>query len=99
MSAQTEWPFKDPENTAVISTIGIINRHEPVCLVCHGDDGSWQFLSGGPVTMADAIVVSLKEVVAFDHSLLELADLPLGWKAVRESAHSMWQRSRQAVDE
>lgn len=49
--------------------------------------------------MADAMVVSLKEVVAFDHSLFELADLPLGWKAVRESAHSMWQRSRQAVDE
>jgi hypothetical protein len=96
---QAEWPFKDPENTAVFSTVGVIKRHEPVCLVCHNEDGSWQFLDGGPVTVADAMVVSLKEVVTTDHSLLELSDLPLGWKAARDNAHSMWQRSDQTVDE
>jgi hypothetical protein len=99
MSAEAKWPFTDPENTAVISTVGVIKRREPVCLVCHDEDGSWQFLDGGPFIVADAMVVSLSEVVTSDHSLLELADLPLGWQAARKSAHSMWQRSLQTVDE
>jgi hypothetical protein len=99
MSAETEWPFTDPENTAVISTVGVINRHEAVCLVCHDEDGSWQFLDGEPFTVAEAMVVSLKEVVTFDHSLLELADLPSGWQAARESALSTWQRYQQTFDE
>ena len=34
MPAQSEWPFLDPENTAVFSTVGVVKRHEPVCLVC-----------------------------------------------------------------
>ena len=95
MSAQTEWPFEDPENTAVFSTVGVIIRREPVCRVCHDDDGAWQFLAGGPVTMADAMIVLLRNVVSRDRSLLELADLPLGWVATRENAQSPWRRSQQ----
>jgi hypothetical protein len=93
MSAQKDWPFQDPENTAVFSTVGVIKRHEPVCRVCHDDDGAWQFLTGGTVTMADAMLVALKEIIATDPSLLELADLPLGWIAARENPQSPWQRS------
>jgi hypothetical protein len=99
MSAQAEWPFKDPKNTAVFSTVSVIARHEPVCRVCHdSDDGAWQFLPGGSVTMADAMVVSLSEVVSRDRTLLELADLPLGWVATRENAQSPWRRSQKTSD-
>jgi hypothetical protein len=42
--------------------------------------------------MADAMIVSHAEVVSRDRSLLELADLPLGWVATRENAHSPWRR-------
>jgi hypothetical protein len=89
----SDWPFKDPKNTAVFTTGGVINRHQPICRVCHDDDGAWQFLTGGPVTMTDAKLVSLSEIVATDQSLLELADLPLGWVATRDNAGSRWQRS------
>jgi hypothetical protein len=98
MPAQSEWPFQDPENTAVFSTVGVVKRHEPVCLVCHDDDGAWQFLGGGHVTMADAMIVLLKNAVETDESLLELADLPLGWKATRENAQAPWRRSRKTSD-
>src|SRR5262249_20825979 len=96
MSPRTEWPFQDPENTAVFTTVGVIKQHQPVCLVCHDEDGSWQFLGGGRVTMAEAMLVSLKEAVATDQSLLELADLPLGWQATRENAKSPWWRSQKS---
>ena len=43
--------------------------------------------------MTDAKLVSLSEIVATDQSLLELADLPLGWVATRDNAGSRWQRS------
>jgi hypothetical protein len=92
MSAQTEWPFKDPKNVAVVTTVGVMDRPEPVCLVSHDDDG-WQFTTGRAVTYADPMVVALNTVVATDTTLLELADLPPGWMATRENAQSPWQRS------
>ena len=99
MSAETEWPFEDAKNTAVITTTGVSYRHEAVCLVSHDDDdGGWQFLTGSPVTMADAMVVSLVEVISRDRSLLELADLPLGWQATRENPQSPWRRSQKTSD-
>jgi len=48
--------------------------------------------------MADAMIVLLKNAVATDESLLELADLPLGWKATRENAQAPWRRSRKTSD-
>jgi len=98
MSAQTEWPFEDPKNTAAFTTVGVIKRHEPVCRVCHDDDGAWQFLPGGAVTMADAMLVALSEVVGTDQTLLQLADLPLGFVATRENAQSPWRRSQKTHD-
>src|SRR5262249_23497297 len=98
MSAQTEWPFKDPKNTATFTTVGVIKKHEPICWVCHDDDDAWQFLPGGRVTMANAMLVALSEVVARDQTLLGLADLPLGWVATRESAQSPWQRSQKTSE-
>jgi len=89
------WPFSDPPNVASITVREIVQRTKPILLVCHdSDDGSWQFLTGGPVDMADAMVVALKEIVDLDPSLAALADLPLGWQASRENLHSAWTRSK-----
>jgi hypothetical protein len=71
------WPFADPKNLAVLSTVGVMRGQEPICLVTHDSDGSWQFLSGGVVLVAEALVVGLDEAVALDASLRELADLPI----------------------
>lgn len=88
-----DWPFDDPENVATMTVRQVTHGGQPILLVSHdADDGMWQFLTGGPVEMVDAMIVSLREVYQIDPSIAELADLPLGWQAWRSSAGEPWQR-------
>jgi hypothetical protein len=90
----TDWPFTDPENLAVITLNRILAGSRPVLYVLHDQDGYWQFLDGENVTEEDAAVVSLREIVNLDPRLHEIADLPRGWDAWRRSTHSEWMRSQ-----
>lgn len=90
----TDWPFKDPENCAVITLARILDGSKPILYVVHDEDGDWQFLDGGDVSEDDARVVSLKQVVGLDPSLKSLADLPAGGIAERRSADQPWERSQ-----
>ena len=88
-----DWPFDDPENVATMTVRQITHGGQPILLVSHdADDGMWQFLTGGPVEMADAMVVSLREVYRIDPSIAGVADLPPGWQAWRSAAGQPWQR-------
>jgi hypothetical protein len=88
------WPFDDPENVATMTVRQITHGGQPILLVSHdADDGMWQFLTGGPVQMADAMLVSLREVYRIDPSIAELADLPLGWTAERSAPGQSWRRN------
>lgn len=92
----TEWKFADPPNVAVITTRKVLSGEDWIALVTHeADDGAWQFLNSQsePLTEADASVVGLSEIVELDTSVMELADLPLGWCAWRDSPASPWQRA------
>jgi hypothetical protein len=60
--------------------------------VAHGDNGMWQLLDGEMPRTEEAVVVGLYSMTQKDASLLELADLPAGWVAWRESAEAPWQR-------
>jgi hypothetical protein len=40
------------------------------------------------------MLVGLQEVVRLDESIQELADLPEGWHAWRESKSSPWERAK-----
>ncbi len=88
----TDWPFKDPENCAVITLARILDGSKPILYVVHDED--WQFLDGGDVSEEDAKTVSLKQVVGLDPSLKSLADLPTGWIAERRSPDEPWERSQ-----
>ena len=78
-----------------ITTRQIIHEGHPILLVYHdADDGSWQFLTGGTFSTADGVLVALQEIVKHDPTVSELADLPLGWFAQRESVGSPWRRSK-----
>jgi hypothetical protein len=84
---------------AVFTLKRIIRGESPILRVCHDeDDGGWQFLDGGEVSTKDASLVSLRTITRIDPSVLELADLPLGWVAERVSPGEPWQRT-QAVTE
>lgn len=88
-----DWPFDDSPSVACFTVRSIIDGTKPILMVSHDEeDGSWQMLTGDAFDMAEAMLVLLKEVVERDPSLLELADLPLGWSAWRERPSSPWTR-------
>ena len=87
------WPFDQTPKTAAITTRGVIAREEPIRIVLHySDDHSWAFLCGTTDDEKDGRVIAMSEAVAIDSSVLEVADLPLGWKAWREEVGAPWQR-------
>lgn len=90
------WSFQDSPNTAVFTTVSVLNLCQPILLVTHdADDGAWQFHSDNcRPSIEDARIVSLQQIVELDSSITELASLPLGWQATRENPDRPWQFSR-----
>jgi hypothetical protein len=89
------WRFEESENVAVITLKQIISDGAPILHVTHdSEDGAWQFLGWGDAREEDAKVVALRTIVRLDPSVQELADLPPGWHAWRETADKPWQRGK-----
>jgi hypothetical protein len=87
------WPFEDPPNVAVYTTVRVLEENLPILLVTHdAEDGAWQFLCGTTSDDKDGRIVGLDCIVERDSSVVELADLPLGWLAWRETVTSEWHR-------
>jgi len=88
------WPFHEPPNVAVFTVKRIVEGRSPILLVKHdSDDGAWQFLDGDFITEQDAAVVSLQSMFLQDCTLAQLADLPVGWVAWRDTPTAPWERS------
>jgi hypothetical protein len=95
MTEADAWPFDQPRDCAVITLKSIVFRGAAVLVVCHDEeDGGWQFLDGGALEVSEGAVVGLGEMVERDPTLLEVADLPLGWRAWRKSVGGPWRRAR-----
>lgn len=96
---KSTWPFDDPTNVATITTTKVLHENHPILLVTHDEeDGGWQFLCGTTNNAQDGRVVGLGCIYEQDSSVGELADLPLGWRAWRESPGSPWQREPSSPD-
>ena len=94
------WPFDDAENTATYSCVHVTETHHPILRVAHDEeDGAWQLLCGQPHVSEEGRLVCLGCMVVRDATLLELADLPLGWGADREKISSSWIREPNPADE
>lgn len=94
LARKHDWPFPEGKNRVVFTTRPVIEEAHPVLLVTHDEGGDWQFLCGTTNRTEDGRLVSLSEAVDDNRSLLELADLPVGWQAVRESADKPWRRMK-----
>jgi hypothetical protein len=92
MVSASSWPFDQPRNCAVFTTRQVMEREEPILHVTHDpDDHGWQFHSSN-ARLEEAKIITLEEAVALDPSVLQLADLPVGWHAWRQSAEDPWIR-------
>jgi hypothetical protein len=71
----------------------VLEKREPILLVSHdADDHGWQFIGSSDATMVDARLVCLEEIAHLDPTVLEVADLPPGWQAVRSAVGAAWSR-------
>ena len=96
----SNWPFADPPNAMTITVRQIMHDGDPILYVVHdADDGSWQFLTGGKFVRGDSLLVGLERMVQLDATLLELADLPLGWQAERSAKDQPWRRSESPYED
>ncbi|RPE09938.1 DUF2185 domain-containing protein [Chitinophaga lutea] len=79
-------------NVAVFTTRYVYREGKPILYVFHHDeDGAWEFIgSDKSVNETDYMIIALEEIIKLDPSVLELADLPLGWAAYRDRTDAPW---------
>ncbi len=91
--ADGDWPFSVAVNTAVFTTVGVLEGRLPILDVYHDVDGDWQFLCGTTNDAADGRLICMGCVYERFPEMGALADLPPGWMAFREDERTAWQRS------
>lgn len=83
--------FADSLNTAVFTTTYVLKENEPILYVTHDVDGAWQFHAGnGRVDTTTGMLVSLQNILDHDDTMNEVADLPIGHYAARDSLEAPW---------
>jgi len=91
------WPFKAAKNTMAFAHAAIFKKDEPILRVSHDEDGDWQFLDGVSTNASkNAMLVALSTVVERDPSVLDVADLPVGWSVIRTKPGAPWKRDTSA---
>jgi hypothetical protein len=79
----------------VFTSKKVMYKSWPILLVSHdAEDEAWQFVNGHGDTEydTDGMIVLVDEVLELDASIALVADLPLGWRAWRETANHDWIR-------
>ena len=85
--------FKDSLNTAVFTTKFVIVDKKDITIVRHEpEDGAWTFFSADEYKNYEEVakVVGLGEIIKIDSTILEIADLPVGYYASRKSKNDKW---------
>lgn len=99
-NSQDAWPFDQPRNCGVITMRQVVEGSEPILLVTHDlDDHGWQFIGTSDAATEDGRVVCLEDIVGLDPTILEVADLPPGHRAIREYVGGPWTRCESPPDE
>jgi hypothetical protein len=89
------WPFDVPRDTIVVTSTYVTKDLMPILYVTHEEDEEegiiWQFHCGnGDYDPAVLKLVRLDEILSFDGDLVRVAELPLGFRAVRSSKAAAW---------
>jgi len=92
-SSLFDWKFSDPPHTRVFLSEAVHSGVEPITYVSHdAEDGAWQFLGDSMAGEGKPVISCFHHPVDNDPSLQDLADLPLGWYAVRTKRGEPWSR-------
>ncbi len=83
LAQQCGWIFAEGKNRAVFTTNRVLDGSHPILRISNDKAGDWQFLCGTTHSAEDGRIICLHEIVELHPSMSELADLPVGWTAVR----------------
>jgi|ERR1043166_979024 hypothetical protein len=92
MVSADRWPFVEPRNCVTFVSAQVLEGREPILHAVHDEHGEWQFLGSTDGTLENAKIIALHEAAELDASVLQLANLPVGWRAVRDSPDQPWRR-------
>lgn len=98
-SSLFDWKFSEPPHTRVFLSETVHKGTEAVTYVSHdADDGAWQFLGDSMSDGGGPIISCFHHPIDSDLTLVELADLPQGWYAVRAKVGEPWIRKQHEAD-
>ncbi|MGB2868418.1 MAG: hypothetical protein WBD36_08205 [Bacteroidota bacterium] len=92
-AGSSNWAFDKPPSTFVVTQRAVIDGKKPILLVVHDKDGDWQFLATEFSQIDRVVELPFDEVVALDSTVVQVAKLNRGWKAVRQGRESPWEFS------
>jgi hypothetical protein len=99
-SSLFDWKFADPPHTRVFLSEKVHKGIEAVTYVSHDiEDGAWQFLGESMSDGGAPVISCFHHPIDRDSSLVELADLPLGWYAERAKVGEPWTRRKHSENE
>jgi hypothetical protein len=79
-----------PKTTAVFTTKNIVLNHFPILRVTVDLDGDLQFTSDEKISIQDAMIISLEQILQHDITLKNLPNLGAGKTAYRNSIEQEW---------
>jgi hypothetical protein len=99
-SSLFDWKFPDDPHTGVFLSNTVHTGAEAVTYVSHDiEDCAWQFLGDSMDAGGGPVISCFHHPIDNDPTLVELADLPLGWYAVREKSGAPWERYEKDTEE
>lgn len=85
--------FNLPKNTLAFSCTHVYKDGRDILFISHDEDGDWQFMCGDNNHEPDnGVLLCLEHITEIDASVNEVADLPFGFAAERESKNKDWER-------
>jgi hypothetical protein len=91
--------WDDPLDPVAITVGEIASGERDILLVIRDEGhGGWQFYDGEDVSQRKPFIIPKTELVEIGPSVMEVVDLPVGWRAERRSKNHPWVRSRSFHD-
>ena len=82
--------FKESLETAVLTSKYVVSGNSPIVHIAHHEDGVWEFFGKEIINESEIMVVSLRQIIDIDPTVIQVSDLPIEFSAVRELKEKEW---------
>jgi hypothetical protein len=68
----------------------VVQKKQPILYIIHNSDGEWQFFADVRTQLDPVVELSIRDLIAIDSTIIDVAYLKKGWKAWRTDKASPW---------